>query len=197
VNVTDTRDGAPDGSDTLLSVETLQFADGSSTFLVTDGMSIQAAVDAASEGDTINLADGATFREQVVINGIDNLTIAGNGATIEMADSPVVTGNGNEAVITVLNATGVMIDDVTVDGRGLGSSNGFNGIYFGDAGGTVQNATVTGIRAPLQDDGSPQGTQIGRAIHADNNDGAARTITLTATPSPISRRAASICAARV
>jgi len=76
----------------------------------------------------------------------------------------------------VLNATGVVIDDVVVDGRGLGSSVGYNGIYFGDAGGTVQNSTVTGVRGPLQPDGTPSGAQIGRAIHADNNDGSPRTI---------------------
>ncbi|PWR01071.1 hypothetical protein DKT77_18880, partial [Meridianimarinicoccus roseus] len=55
ISITDTRSGAPDGSDTLIGIEALQFADG---FGVVDGMSIQAAVDAASDGDTINVGAG-------------------------------------------------------------------------------------------------------------------------------------------
>ena len=63
----------PDGTDTLSGVEVLQFADG---FHVLAGMSIQAAINAAT-GDTILVAAG-TYNEAVTLKS--GITLLGAGA---------------------------------------------------------------------------------------------------------------------
>ncbi|MEM9170349.1 MAG: right-handed parallel beta-helix repeat-containing protein, partial [Pseudomonadota bacterium] len=142
--------------------------------------SIQAAVDAASSGDTIVLGAG-TFREQVTIDGAVDLTIRGAGAAtiVEMVDAPAANANGGESVFSVLSSTNVIIEDLTVDARGLGSSNAYYGVYYRNSSGEIDNLTVTGVRAPLQNDGTPQGGQIGRAIFAENVDAAPRMLAVT------------------
>ena len=61
----------------------LQFADG---FHVLAGMSIQAAINAAHDGDTIFIAAG-TFREQLTIDG-KAVTLQGAGAGQTIIESP-------------------------------------------------------------------------------------------------------------
>ncbi|PWR03673.1 hypothetical protein DKT77_05295, partial [Meridianimarinicoccus roseus] len=87
ISITDTRSGAPDGSDTLIGIEALQFADG---FGVVDGMSIQAAVDAASDGDTINVGAG-TYAESLSVNKALTLTGVADGA----GNRPIIDTAGN------------------------------------------------------------------------------------------------------
>ncbi|MCI4661894.1 MAG: lamin tail domain-containing protein [Neomegalonema sp.] len=153
---------------------------------------IQEAVDAANDGDTIQLADDTTFREQVIIDGVTGLTIqGGTNSVIEMVDAPAFTNGtvgddrSRAAVVTVLNSTDVTISDVTIDGRGLanamsgGTNADFEGIYYGDSSGAIDTVTVTGIRDPYQGDGTVSGNQRGQGIVLDNTDGAARTVTVT------------------
>jgi hypothetical protein len=92
---TDATDGDT-GTDTLSSVEALKFSDG---FQVLEGLSIQAAVDAASVGDMIFVADG-TYDETVTISTA-NLTIKGADVDIEgIADGAAVTlGSGDDTVL--------------------------------------------------------------------------------------------------
>src|SRR3954447_23636391 len=57
------------------------------TVNVPSGGSIQAAVDAAKPGDTIALTNGGAYAGGVAISK-DNITIKGNGATVEGTSAP-------------------------------------------------------------------------------------------------------------
>jgi pectin methylesterase-like acyl-CoA thioesterase len=104
---------------------------------------IQAAVDAAGNGDRIEIAAG-TYREQVTVNGKDiTLQGAGSGQTIiEAPDAASLVANATDsnsgrpnkfAVVTVKGDADVTIAGLTVDGRDQGgipaSSYDFLGIY--------------------------------------------------------------------
>ncbi|MCB9993620.1 MAG: right-handed parallel beta-helix repeat-containing protein [Hyphomicrobiaceae bacterium] len=150
-------------------------AENGHTFHVGAGMSLQEAVDHAVDGDTIIIEDNVTITEQVTINGFTNLTImgAGDGSLIHAPAVPVVNNSGVgglnvAAVIAVINSTGVTIEDIKVDAGGVGDAIGgteFSGIYFGNAGGTVDGVTVTGVRDDYGTDGHVKGSQQGRAIY--------------------------------
>ncbi|GAA4226544.1 Ca2+-binding RTX toxin-like protein [Sagittula marina] len=157
---------------------------------------MQAAVDAAADGYTIRIDSGETLREQVVIEGLSGLTIEGNGATIEMADTPTFTQisgvdggtRDRAAVITVRDSSDVTIENLVVDGRGLGDStpaaqtsgarSDFEGVLFFDASGDLDGLTVTGVRDAYAADGQVKGNQRGNAIVVLNDDGAERTVTV-------------------
>jgi len=182
----------PDGTDTLAGIEVLEVANtGSSTFVVLEGMSIQAAIDAAADGDTVHVAAG-TYREQLELDGKTNVTLTGEGdaTIIEMPDSPVFTnetntGRDRAAVISVENSENVVIQDILVDGRGLaeampsGTNPDFHGVFFGNASGQLDDATVVGIRDSLNTDGTPKGNQRGNAVVVLQDDAADRTVDLT------------------
>ena len=90
---------------------------------------IQAAVDAAHDGDTILVASG-TYVEQVVVNHLNNLTIkAAVGATVTLqapADLHETARSSSDreanSVLTVENGTGITIDHIHVDGHGVGNT---------------------------------------------------------------------------
>jgi hypothetical protein len=156
----------PDGSDTLSGVEVLKFGDA---FYVLAGMSIQAAVDAAQDGDTILIAAG-TFREQVTVSGKD-LTIQGAGigrTIIESPDAAALVANAIDtssgrpnkfAVITVTDNADVTIEGLTVDGRDqgavpasnyvTGSNHDFLGIYVLNSDAHVDGVAVTRVANPI------------------------------------------------
>src|SRR5690606_4617801 len=91
----DLRDGAPDGHDVVYGVELFQFTDGvltatelrgSQTLTVGAGdgyqfASIQAAIDAALAGDTIEIAAG-TYAEALTLNGKALSLTAADGAVV-------------------------------------------------------------------------------------------------------------------
>jgi pectin methylesterase-like acyl-CoA thioesterase len=93
--------------------------------------SIQAAIDAASAGDTIQVEAG-TYSEQLVIDGKSNLTIeaaAGENVIVEMVASPVFTataaeanGRDRTAVVTIKDSTGITVHGIEVDGNGLANA---------------------------------------------------------------------------
>ncbi len=204
-SVTDNNAGDGDeGADTLSSIEVLSFlGDGvtldltapvklfdSTNTLVGTFSAIQAAVDAASDGYTIDIGDG-TFREQVTIDGFTDLTLIGNGDTtvVEMIDSPVFNDGGagtrdRAAVISVLNSENVVVQDVKVDGRGLanqlpsGTRVDLIGVLFTDSSGSLEDSTVVGARDPLNLDGTVSGNQRGNAVVALNTDGSDRTVSI-------------------
>ena len=69
-----------------------------------DGLTIQQAIDAASEGDTINIAAG-TYNEHLTIEK-DNITIQGAGR-----DITVINGNGTDRTIVLSNARNIEVKD--------------------------------------------------------------------------------------
>lgn len=161
--------------------------------LIATFTTIQDAVDAASANFTIRVGAG-TYREQVLVDGIDGLTIKTMAdAVIEMPDSPLFThfaaGDGGArdraAVVTVRDSSDVTIEGFIIYGRGLGeampggTNPDFEGVLFFDASGVVTENTVTGIRDALNGDGTPKGAQRGNAIVAINDDGAARPVAIT------------------
>jgi hypothetical protein len=143
---------------------------------------ISAPVGRAATGETVEAFAG-TYVEQVVIS-TDNLTLIGAGAGSTTIQSPdeVLTSIGGTAplqpVLGVNEETGVTIQNLTVDGAGQGNAQGggFAGIGFANAGGTVTDVTVIGVRNdPFS------GAQRGTGIRAENRDGTARSITITNT----------------
>ena len=85
---------------------------------------IQAAVDAASSGDTINI-DAGTFEERVVID--KSLTLSGAGAGTNPVAHTILDGSGLGAGASgfhiLVNITDVTIEDLTVQNYTLSSSN--------------------------------------------------------------------------
>jgi Ca2+-binding RTX toxin-like protein len=108
------------------------------TYVVLSGMSIQAAVDAASDGDTIIVAAG-TFNEAVTVPR-ENLTILGANAGIagggtRGAETQIVGGVGH----MLLQADGITIDGIefVVSGDNRGIAPG------GSAGAAIRNSVFT------------------------------------------------------
>lgn len=105
------------------------------TFIVAEGMSIQAAIDAADDGDTIEIGAG-TYTEALIVDR--DLTFEGANAGIA-ADGT----RGAEAVIEggfAFNAgsAGSTIDGVSITGSGV------TGVYVADADITLTNSILTG-----------------------------------------------------
>jgi VCBS repeat-containing protein len=182
-----------EGTDTLFGVEVVQGADpagaASGRFLLVGNggfATIQAAVNAAHDGDTILVASGH-YAEQVVVDGIDNLTIsaaAGASVTIDAPSSLVQTAtssSGREVfgVVTVKNSTDVQITGIDVDGLGRanlvsGANPNFIGVFYRNSSGGLTDVDVTGIRDPYAGGtttgGHPlvSGMQRGVGVQADN-----------------------------
>ena len=136
---------------------------------------IQNLVNAASPGSTVVVPPG-TYVEQVVIN--KNLTLQGSGVGVTIIQCPGImvnsflyttTGVTYVPIIMVegANVSSVNIQDLTVDGLGLGTSNvQFAGIGYHNGGGIIQNVQVTNIR-----DNILLGSQSGHAILDAIDDG--------------------------
>jgi hypothetical protein len=148
---------------------------------------IQDGVDAVAVGGTINILPGS-YEEQVVIAKNDlSLLGSGNGSdpgTSSIIVSPLsltyyfVTGtNNNFPVVGIHDATGVTLDHVRIDGAGRGSANRrFTGVGFWDAGGSVTNCYITGLRETPYN-----GNQHGVGIYSYNDTGGPYTINVSGT----------------
>jgi len=135
--------------------------------------SIQRGIDASSAGFIVNAGPG-NFTEQLEVN--KDLTIDGQGSGITNIISPNVltlfftTPSVNKPVIYVHDAADVIIKDLTVDGAGKGNANNrFQGIAYRNAGGTVRNCDIKGIRNTPID-----GVQAGVGIYAFADNGTSR-----------------------
>lgn len=162
---------------------------GAGEYFVEEGMSIQAAIDAAADGDTIYVGEGV-YREQIEIDGRADITLIGaDGAVIEMPDDPELindsTGDSKDraAVISVEDSSNITIQGFEVDARGLaadvtseGSTTDINAIYFGNSSGSIEGNTLLGARDELNDDGSVSGNQRGNALVVLNEDGVVRVV---------------------
>jgi len=131
---------------------------------------IQEGVNLLTTG-TVNILAG-TYIEQVYISGKD-VSLVGAGKDITNIVSPpnltdfFNTGsNDNYPVVYIENADGD-VEGLTVDGDGQGNSNyRFVGIGFWNAGGSVVDVHITGVR-----DSVFSGAQHGVSIYAYNNTG--------------------------
>ena len=171
-----TVDSDENGFDTITHFDKVESADGTSILLVDKEGSyttIQAAVDAAEDGDTILIAAG-TYREQVLITGMTLSIVAYDGATLEMPDSAAITASGGyNAGITVIGGS-VTIDNLDVNGRNQGGTfptQTFAAVAFVDADGRLTNAAIAGFQAsPLN------GAQHGYGVLVRSIDGLAHDV---------------------
>jgi len=122
-----------------------------------DYSTIQAAVDAANTGDTIQIAAGI-YTNQVVI-AYKNLTLSGSPGTVLRATpamqstlEPYVAGVLGASVLAVFESTNVVVSGLTFEGERLADSlpesdgDIFDAIWFFEAGGRVENCRITGFR---------------------------------------------------
>ncbi len=143
-------------------------------FVVVPGLKVQSAVLAAHNGDKVVVEPG-TYTEGSIITKDLNLIGSGSGTIIQ---SPVslttffTTSAKNYPIILVQNSATAAISNLVVDGLGRGNGNyRFVGIAFYNAGGSVDNVEIKGIRnTPFS------GAQHGVAIYAFNSDGTPRTL---------------------
>jgi Ca2+-binding RTX toxin-like protein len=182
-----------EGTDTLTGVEIVDNGSGARTLLVGFGgyATIQAAVDAANDGDTIIVAAG-NYVEQVVVDNLDNLTIrAVDGAqvTIQAPADVVETARSSSdreihAVFTVKDSANVLLQDIDVDGRGAGNTvdegggagiANYYGVYYRNSSGGLTQVDIKGVRDPYPGGNTPggepnvDGVQRGVALVVDND----------------------------
>jgi VCBS repeat-containing protein len=168
-----------DGVDTLTGVEKVTDSAGH-TFLLVDPngsyTTIQDAVDHASNGDTLLIGSGH-YVEQVTISGFTGLTLkAAPGADVQIeAPADVVktaTSSGGrdiDAVVTVLNSTGVVLDGVHVNGEGAGATifpgtnPDFVGVFYQNSSGGLEGVDIAHVR-----DNPLNGSQHGVGLRVDN-----------------------------
>jgi hypothetical protein len=136
---------------------------------------VQEGVDAVEVGGTVMVAAG-TYEEEVEI--AKNMTVsgAGSGSTIILSPDNLTqfftTSANNYPIVWIHDAMDVTLEDLTVDGAGKGNANArFLGVAFNNAGGTIQDCVLTGIReTPFS------GAQHGVALYAWGDDTVSRSI---------------------
>jgi parallel beta-helix repeat protein len=137
---------------------------------------IQAAVTAATAGDTIVVFPG-TYTEQVDIS--KDLTVTGAGASSIIKSPPTLvtkftTSSDKKPVVYIHGAT-VTLMNLKVDGDGTGNANyGILGVAFHNAGGKADRLTIVGVReTPLN------GNQHGVGLYAYNQDSTSRSLVVS------------------
>lgn len=142
LTVTDLRSGAPDGVDTLTSVEFLQFADGleaapapaSLSASANDGALTLSGAGAPDQTVSVELADGIA---SVEVAG-QTLSINGDNSSIEVVTASLVTGGGltitGDSVNNVLGGSeaadtldGQAGEDLLIGGGGADTISGGDG----------------------------------------------------------------------
>jgi hypothetical protein len=107
-----------------------------------DYATIQAAINAASDGDAIDI-DPGTYTEQLTVD--TSVTLAGAGSGTDATANSILEGSGG-------NGLDMQADDITVQGfRVTGYS---NGIRFG------QNVSGTTLRNLVVTDNAPRGIEV-------------------------------------
>jgi hypothetical protein len=142
---------------------------------------IQAAVNAAPSGSTIDVCPGI-YPEQVLIDG-KSLTLIGvpsgtNDAAVLVPPAGGLVANGSRlrgspvaAQILVQNSAAVTISRLTVDGNGnalIGCGTDLIGIYFKNSAGRITDSVA---RNQILD-ASDQGCQVGLGIDVESDSGA-------------------------
>src|ERR1700736_183647 len=164
------------------------------TITVHAGGSIQAAINSASNGDTIFIENGV-YNEQISIAGRTGLTLQGQSEAGVVITAPLsivqnatdaTTGRLQDALIAVSNSSNITIENLKVNGAdsgnniaGGGSGNDFVGIAIANSTGTVDHVDVSGIRDPLGPGGELSGVQHGNAIVISNTVGSPLAFTVS------------------
>jgi hypothetical protein len=183
-----------DGRDIIVNVEILKFDDHDVILVGGAGSeftTIQSGVDAAgaNDGDVVLVAAGTYVEQVTVVNKV--LTIQGQGdatkivAPATLAANVQDIGSGTPSKNAIIGVSGgdVTIKDLSIDGLGNGNhlstaygAADFDGIFYLNASGHIDDVSVTGIRDSLHLDGSLSGNQRGNGIVVANRDGVTRTI---------------------
>ncbi len=142
---------------------------------------LQEAVDLVS-GSTIYLSPGL-YVGQVVVDGFADLNIIGSGYATTTIQAPATamthyfaTPSLNYAILSIENSASVDVEDLTVDGAGLGGvqPSRFMGVAYRNSGGSITDVSITDVR-----DNPLNGNQDGLGVYAFCNDGNARVLNLT------------------
>jgi len=132
----------------------------------------QAAIDAAQDGETVNVQAG-TYTEQIQIFDI-SLTLKGYGSPTIMAPGTLSAIDSVYAIIYASNASvyinGFVIDGSTTTDGDTSTDNQVFAIYLVDSGGVISSNTV--ISNNSTDDHT-------YGIEVNNTDGAPRTVTIS------------------
>ncbi|MBC7985644.1 MAG: hypothetical protein H7X93_03100 [Sphingomonadaceae bacterium] len=167
-------------SETMVNVEQIGFTDQVVLVVGAGGYSsIQEAIDAASDGTLILVAEG-TYTEQITIDGRSDITIQGVGdVTITAPADLAINGSSDyfgdqvRAVIGVTDSTNIDIKGVTVDGAFAGDttagSNGdeLSGIAYLNSSGDVDDVTIDNVGN--SQGGGLFGLQHGSGFFVDNS----------------------------
>ncbi|MCX7757125.1 MAG: hypothetical protein N2166_02230, partial [candidate division WOR-3 bacterium] len=122
---------------------------------------IQDAINAASNGDTIQIAAG-TYPEQVTLTGSNrkSLTFIGAGASTVIRPTSIPQLfprfdwlNPNTAVIFAVDSVAgigpVVIKNLKIDASGItsmpGGADAFHGVHFRESGGLIENVFIEGF----------------------------------------------------
>ncbi len=146
--------------------------------MVSVGMTIQASIVAAVDGQTINV-DAGTYEEQLDISKEISIVGAGIGATTIQSPTTLplffTTSANNYPIVYVHDAVNPSISNLTIDGMGRGNANyRFVGVGYWNTGGTISNVHITTVR-----DEPFSGNQHGVSIYAYNNTSGPYTIDVT------------------
>jgi nitrous oxidase accessory protein NosD len=128
---------------------------------------IQAAVDAASEGDAIHIAAGV-YAGQVLISN-KSLTLLGSPgavlrATSSMSQPYTALGTQHVPLLGILRSD-VVVSNLTFEGARLADcqASDFDGIYYLGSGGRVEDCRITGFR------GDSLGSGVGNGLRVVNH----------------------------
>lgn len=147
------------------------------------GGSIQAAIDSANPGDTIQLASGTYTEAGIDVN--KNVIIKGDSGGNTVIQAAATLGGASDRVFTVASGTTVEMWDLTVQNGspdGTDGAAGTAGTAGGNGGGiynagdlTLHNVSVTNNRAGNGGDGGDGNNGNNGIAGADGADGASNT----------------------
>jgi hypothetical protein len=144
-------DAGADGTDLLNSVEKVQDGAGHNFLLVGSGgfATIQAAIDAASDGDTIFVAAG-TYAESLIVNKA--VTLRGDPGSSEAgtgSSAPQLTGGAAFSLATI----SIEAEGVTIAGFDVTNATGPYGIHVKAGDAVVSDNRVHDINGAVSGDG--------------------------------------------
>jgi predicted outer membrane repeat protein len=139
-------DGTGDATGTPTSDSTVTVVD--SLDVPGEYATIQAAINAASDGDIVLVSDG-TYSENINYNG-KNITVQ----SVNGAGSTIIQGSGANAAVVTFNTgetSSAVLDGFTIDNQA--ASTATRGIYISGATPTIRNSIIQGNSASNGTDG--------------------------------------------